>query len=164
MKRHTPERQATNVCHSEYRWPVAGLLSEPIKIVQTPRETMILYEVDNMHRQVSTDERAFPATFEFPAYPGYATGHWDGDTFVVESRGFNDRTPPDAVGHPRREAMHVTERFRRRDFGDLDYEMTFDDPQMYSLKFTLRIPHELVADTIPLRCSAAKTRRIAPIW
>jgi hypothetical protein len=43
MKRHAAERQSTNVCHGEYGWPVAGLLSEPMKIVQAPKETMILY-------------------------------------------------------------------------------------------------------------------------
>jgi hypothetical protein len=146
MKKRAAERQVTNVCHGEYGWPVAGLLSEPMKIVQAPKETMILYEVDNLHRQVFADGRDFPATFEFPAYLGYSIGHWDGDTFVVESRGFNDRTPLDAMGHPRSEAMHVTERFHRRDFGHLDYEMTFDDPVMYTKKFTVRIPHELVPD------------------
>jgi hypothetical protein len=146
MKQRAAERQTTNVCHGEYGWPVAGLLSEPMKIVQAPKETMILYEVDNLHRQVFTDGREFPATFEFPAYLGYSTGHWEGDTFVVESRGFNDRTPLDVMGHPRSEAMHVTERFRRRDFGHLDSEMTFDDPQMYTRKFTVRIPYELVPD------------------
>ncbi len=66
--------------------------------------------------------------FEFPAYLGYSAGRWDGDTFVVESRGFNDRTPIDGMGHPRSEAMHVTERYHRRDFGHLDTELTFDDP------------------------------------
>ena len=146
MMRRTAERRVDNVCHGEYGWPVAGLLAEPFKIVQAPKETMILYEVDGLHRQVFTDGRQFPATFEFPAYLGYSTGHWEGDTFIVESRGFNDRTPLDAIGHPRSEAMHVTERFRRRDFGHLDVEMTFDDPQMYSRKFTVRTPFELVAD------------------
>jgi len=146
MKQRAAERQTTNVCHGEYGWPVAGLLAEPMKIVQAPKETMILYEVDNLHRQVFTDGREFPATFEFPAYLGYSTGRWDGDTFVVETRGFNDRTPIDAMGHPRSEAMYVTERIRRRDFGHLDYEVTFDDPQMYTRKFTVRIPYDLVAD------------------
>lgn len=146
MKQRSAERRADNVCHGEYGWPVAGLLAEPFKIVQAPKETMILYEVDNLRRQIFTDGREFPATFEFPAYLGYSTGHWEGDTFVVESRGFNNRTPLDAVGHPRSEAMHVTERFRRRDFGHLDVETTFDDPQMYSRKFTVRIPHNLVPD------------------
>jgi hypothetical protein len=146
MKQRTAERQVDNVCHGEYGWPVAGMLAEPFKIVQTPKLTMILYEVDNLRRQVFTDGRKFPATFEFPAYLGYSIGRWEGDTFVVESRGFNDRTPLDAFGHPRSEAMHVTERFRRRDFGHLDTEMTFDDPEMYSRIFTVKVGYELVPD------------------
>jgi hypothetical protein len=146
MKRRAAERRVDNVCHGEYGWPVAGLLAEPFKIVQAPKETMILYEVDGLHRQVFTDGRQFPATFEFPAYLGYSTGRWEGDIFVVESRGFNDRTPLDAIGHPRSEAMHVTERYHRRDFGHLDVEMTFDDPQLYSRKFTVKVAFELVAD------------------
>ncbi len=146
IKRRAAERRVDNVCHGEYGWPVAGLLAEPFKIVQARKETMILYEVDGLHRQVFVDGRAFPATFEFPAYLGYSVGHWEGDTFVVESRGFNDRTPLDAMGHPRSEAMHVTERFRRRDFGHLDTEMTFDDPQLYTRKFTVKVAYELVPD------------------
>jgi hypothetical protein len=146
MKQRAAERRVDNVCHGEYGWPVAGLLAEPFKIVQAPKVTLILYEVDNLRRQVFTDGRDFPATFEFPAYLGYSTGRWEGDTFVVESRGFNDRTPLDAIGHPRSEAMHVTERFHRRDFGHLDTEMTFDDPQLYSRKFTVKVAYGLVPD------------------
>ncbi|MEO8097614.1 MAG: hypothetical protein ABI811_07915 [Acidobacteriota bacterium] len=146
MKRRLAERRVDNVCHGEYGWPVAGLLAEPMKIVQAPRETMILYEVDNLHRQVFTDGRKFPAEFQLPAYLGYSMGYWEGQTFVIETRGFNDRTPLDAVGHPRSEAMHVTERFRRRDFGHLDTEMTFDDPLMYKGKFTVKVAYELVPD------------------
>ena len=146
MKRRAAERRVDNVCHGEYGWPVAGLLAEPFKIVQAPKVTLILYEVDNLRRQVFTDGRDFPATFEFPAYLGYSTGRWEGDTFIVESRGFNDRTPLDAIGHPRSEGMHVTERFRRRDFGHLDTEMTFDDPQVYTRKFTVKVAYEFVPD------------------
>ena len=146
LKRRTAERRVDNVCHGEYGWPVAGLLAEPLKIVQAPKETMILYEVDNLHRQVFTDGREFPATFEFPAYLGYSIGRWDGDTFIVETRGFNERTPIDAMGHPRSEAMHVTERYRRLDFGHLDTELTFDDPQFYTRPFTVKIAYHLVPD------------------
>src|SRR5689334_21685270 len=155
MKRRTAEKRVDNVCHGEYGWPVAGLLAEPFKFVQAPKETMILYEVDGLHRQIFTDGRQFPATFEFPAYLGYSVGHWEGDTFEVETRGFNDRTPVDALGHPRSEAMHVTERFVRRDFGHLDVEMTFDDPEMYTRAFTIRVAHNLVAnnDIFEMFCS-----------
>jgi hypothetical protein len=146
MKKRAAERSPDNVCHGEYGWPVAGLLAEPFKIVQAPKVTLILYEVDNLRRQVFTDGRDFPATFEFPAYLGYSTGRWEGDTFVIESRGFNDRTPLDAVGHPRDEAMHVTERFHRPDFGHLDTEMTFDDPHLYTRKFSVKVAYNLVPD------------------
>src|SRR5665213_583526 len=146
MKERAAERSPDNVCHGEYGWPVAGLLAEPFKIVQAPEVTLILYEVDNLRRQIFTDGRDFPATFEFPAYLGYSTGRWEGDTFVVESRGFNDRTPLDAVGHPRDEAMHVTERFHRPDSVHLDTEMTFDDPPLYTRKFTVKVAYNLVPD------------------
>jgi len=144
MKRRAAEQRVDNVCHGEYGWPVAGLLAEPFKIVQAPQETMILYEVDGLHRQIFTDGREFPATWEFPAYLGYSVGRWEGDTFVVETRGFNDRTPIDGMGHPRSEAMHVTERYHRRDFGHLDTELTFDDPVMYTRKFTVKIAYQLI--------------------
>lgn len=146
MKRRAAERRVDNVCHGEYGWPVAGLLAEPLKIIQAPKETMLLYEVDNLHRQIFTDGREFPGTFEFPAYLGYSIGHWEGETFVIETRGFNDRTPIDAMGHPRSEAMHVTERLHRRDFGHLDTEVTFDDPQYYTRKFSVKISYLLVPD------------------
>jgi len=144
FKKRIAERRVDNVCHGEYGWPVLGLLSEPMKIVVAPKETLILYEIDGLHRQVFTDGRKFPATFEFPAYLGYSIGYWEADTFVAETRGFNDRTPIDGMGHPRSEAMHVTERFRRRDFGHLDTEITFDDPQLYRRAFTVKIAYELV--------------------
>ena len=81
-----------------------------------------------------------------PAYLGYSIGHWEGDTFVVETRGFNGKTVLDAMGHPRSDATDITERFHRRDFGHLDYEITYNDPKFYTRKFTVRIPHELVTD------------------
>jgi len=127
-------------------WPLVGLLSEAIKIVQAPKETILLYEAGNLHRQIYADGRELPAEFDLPAYLGYSAGRWEGDAFIVETRGFNGKTPLDAMGHPRSEAMHVTERFRRRDVGHLDYEITFDDPKYYTRAFTVRIPHDLVAD------------------
>jgi len=155
MKQRAAERSVENVCHGEYGWPVAGWLAEPVKFVQTPKETIILYEVDHMNRQIFTDGRKFPETFEFPAYLGYSIGRWEGDTFVVETRGFNDRTPLDAIGHPRSENMHVTERYHRRDFGHLDLELTFDDPQLYTRPFTVKVSHNLVPnnDIFEMFCS-----------
>jgi len=146
LRRTAAARNPANVCTGVFGFPLAGLLSEPIKIVQAPRLTMVLYEVQNLRRQIYTDGRDLPKEVNLPAYMGYSAGHWERDTLVVESAGFNDKTALDAMGHPHSEGLHITERFRRRDFGHLDVEMTFDDPQMYTKPFTVKIPHNLMAD------------------
>ena len=128
-------------------FPLIGLLAEPIKIVQAPRLTVVLYEAGNLYRQLHTDGRQLPKEFDLPAFNGYSAGRWEGDALVVETAGFNDKTIFDLAGHPHSDAVHMTERFRRRDFGHLDYELTFNDPKMYTKPFTVKIPHELLADS-----------------
>jgi hypothetical protein len=145
-RQQAARRSGAGVCSNSMGFPLAGLLSEPIKIVQAPRLTMVLYEVDNLHRQIFTDGRGLPKEINLPAYLGYSAGHWERDTFVVESAGFNDKTRFDMMGHPHSEALHVTERFRRSDFGHMEVEMTFDDPATYTKQFTVKIPHHLLAD------------------
>ena len=135
------------VCAGVPGFPLADLLSEPIKILQAPRMSVIFYEVDNLHRQIYTDGRQLPKEFDYPAFLGYSVGRWEGDVFVVETAGFNDKTPLDGFGHPHSDALRVTERYRRRDFGHLDYEMTFDDPKMYTKPFTIKVPHDLLPDS-----------------
>jgi hypothetical protein len=146
MRQNAERRESGNPCSRVFGFPLAGLLSEPIKIVQSPRVTVVLYEVDNLHRQIFTDGRVLPKEFELPAYLGYSAGHWERDVLVVETAGFNDKTAFDTMGHPHSEALRVTERFHRRDFGHMDVEMTFDDPKMYTKPFTIKVPHDLVAD------------------
>jgi hypothetical protein len=146
MRRLAAAPPEEHPCSDVPGFPLAGLLSEPIKIVQSSRLAVILYEVDNLHRQIYTDGRALPKAFDKPAYLGYSVGRWQGDVFVVETAGFNDKTALDIFGHPHSEALRVTERFHRRDFGHLDIEMTFDDPQVYTKPFTVKIPHDLLAD------------------
>jgi hypothetical protein len=146
MRQRAANSDPANVCMDVPGFPLAGLLSEPIKIIQAPRTTVVLYEAGNLHRQIFADGRGLPKQFEFPAFLGYSVGHWERDVFVVETAGFNDRTLLDLMGHSHSEALRITERFRRRDFGHLDVEMTFDDPQMYTKPFTIKIPHDLLAD------------------
>ena len=146
MRQREVAYDPTKPCSDITGIPYAGLLSEPLKIVESPKLTMILYEIDNMHRQVFTDGRALPKEFDFPAFLGYSVGHWERDVFVVETAGFNDKTHLDLMGHPHSEALRLTERFRRRDFGHMDLEITFDDPKMYSKSFTIKIPYNLLAD------------------
>ncbi len=145
-RQQAARRSGSGVCSNSMGFPLAGLLSEPIKIVQAPKLTMVLYEVDNLHRQIFTDGRGLPKEINLPAYLGYSAGRWERDTLVVESAGFNDKTRFDMMGHPHSEALHVTERFRRIDFGHMDVEMTFDDPQTYTKPFTIKVPHHLLAD------------------
>jgi hypothetical protein len=147
MRQNAAQRETGNPCSRVFGFPLVGLLSEPIKIVQSPRVTVVLYEVNNEHRQIFTDGRVLPKEFELPAFLGYSAGHWERDVLVVETAGFNDKTPFDTMGHPHSDALRVTERFHRRDFGHLDVEMTFDDPKTYTKPFTIKVPHDLLADS-----------------
>jgi hypothetical protein len=102
----------------------------PFKIIQTPGETVVLGEEFNQYRQIFTDGRALPVDPN-PAWFGYSIGKWEGDTFVVETAGFNDGSWLDNGGHPHTDALHLTERFRRRNFGNMELEVTVDDPKAY---------------------------------
>jgi hypothetical protein len=130
-----------------YGTPLASFLSEPIKIVPSSRLTAILYESDDKYRQIYTDGRTLPREFDQPTWNGYSVGKWERDTFVVETAGFNDKTWLDLMGHPHSEALRVVERFRRRDFGHLDVDMTFDDPRLYTKPFSIKVTYELWADS-----------------
>jgi hypothetical protein len=146
MKKNAFARDPTQLCGNP-GIPLSDLLSEPIKIVQAPREIILLYEAGNSHRQIYTDGRTLPKEFDLPAWLGYSVGYWEGDTLVVETAGFNTRTGLDAVGHPHSESLRITERYHRRDFGHMDVETTIDDPLMYTKPFTIRVPHDLLADS-----------------
>jgi hypothetical protein len=127
--------------------PNAGLVSEATKFIQSARQLIILYESDGTHRQIYTDGRALPKEIVQPAWLGYSAGKWERDTLVVETAGFNDRTWLDVMGHPHSEALHTTERYRRRDFGHLDVEMTLDDPEMYTKPFAIKYTFDLLPDS-----------------
>lgn len=103
----------------------------PFKIVQTPGVLVVLYEEFNQYRQIFTDGRALPVDPN-PTWFGYSIGKWEGDVFVVDTAGFNDQTWLDNGGHPHTDALHVTERFRRRNFGTMEMEVTIDDPKAYT--------------------------------
>jgi hypothetical protein len=94
---------------------------------------------------IHTDGRPLP-TDQNPTWMGYSIGRWDGDTFVVETTGFNDRTWLDFNGHPHTEALRVTERFHRTTFGHMNLEMTFDDPKAYVAPFTIKMDVNYVPD------------------
>ena len=126
--------------------PIAGLFGmEPTKFVQTKNLLLILYE-GAPTRQIFLDGRPLPKDPN-PTWMGYSVGRWDGDTLVVDTAGYNDRTWLDLTGHPHTEALHVTERFRRTNTGQMKVEMTFDDPKTYSRAWTISVDARFVPDT-----------------
>lgn len=113
----------------------------PFKIVQNPGLVVILYEQLNLFRQVFMDGRKLADDLN-PTWLGYSTGRWDGDTLVIDTRGFNDKTWLDtSKGHPATEALHVVERFRRPTFGTLDVVATIDDAKAYAKPWTTSTQH-----------------------
>jgi hypothetical protein len=127
--------------------PKAGISGGglPMKIVQTPSLVVVLYEYETIFRQIFTDGRALPEDPN-PTWMGYSIGHWDGDTLIVTTAGYNDRTTLDLGGHPHTEALRVTEHFHRRDVGHIDLQVTLDDPKAYTRSWTLPIELDLMPD------------------
>jgi hypothetical protein len=115
------------------------------KIVQTPGLLLMLDE-DLTYRQIFLDGRTLE-TEPNPSWTGYSVGRWEGDTLVVDSFGFNDRTWLDRDGHPHSEALRMTERYRRLDFGHMQIEITLNDPKVYGRPWTVSLSAQLNPDT-----------------
>ena len=102
----------------------------PIQIIQTQEYVVILFEYMRQFRALPTDGRPHPENLP-PSFMGDSTGKWEGDTFVVDTTGLNDRTWLDTAGHQHTADMHLTERFTRTPT-TINLEYTIDDPKMYS--------------------------------
>jgi hypothetical protein len=121
----------------------------PFRIVQTPQVTVLLYEtlVSTTFRQVFTDGRRLPEPTA-PSWLGYSIGRWDGDAFVVETTGFRDGGWLDTLkARTHSDALRVTERFRRVDFGRMDLTITIDDPKAYLKPWTITTALEFQPNT-----------------
>jgi hypothetical protein len=140
--------------------PLVEMAPAPYKIVQTPGLIFLLYERDTTFRQVYTDGRKLPNDPQ-PSWLGYSVGKWEGDTLVVDTIGFNDRGWLDARGHTHSEALHLTERFHRLDFGDMEVQLTIDDAQTYSRPFTVKLKQRLFPDSDLLESFCAEGEKDA---
>jgi hypothetical protein len=129
----------------------------PARILQTPAIIAFLYE-DLTYRQIFLDGRPLPKDPN-PAFMGYSVGRWEGDTLVIESTGFNDRSWLDMGGHPHTEALHTTERYRRTSFGHMDVQVTFDDPKAYKQPWTISFGANFAPDTEMLESVCAENER-----
>jgi len=116
------------------------------KIYQQPGVVLVLYEAFDLYRQIFMDGREL-AKDPNPTWLGYSIGKWDGDTLVVDTTGFNGKTWLDQAGHPTTEALHVTERIRRRDFGHLEIQTTIDDSKAYTKPWSATEVMDLQPDT-----------------
>jgi hypothetical protein len=98
----------------------------PERVVHTPR-LLVMFSEGQIPRQIFLDGRSHPSDPN-PTWLGHSVGRWEGDTLVVDSIGFNDRIWLDLNGHPHTEMLHLVERYRRLDLGQLVLELTVEDP------------------------------------
>jgi len=117
-----------------------------LKFVHTPGLLVMLNEMNAGYRQVFTDGRPLPQD-PTPAWQGYSSATWSGDTLVVESNGFRDDLWIDWNGSVITEAANVRERIRRPDYGTLEVEVTVDDPKAYTKPWTVTLRQRLAVDT-----------------
>jgi hypothetical protein len=120
---------------------------QPRKIVQTPKEVVIMYEANYGLRQIYLDGRPLPGPDAEPWWFAYSVGHWEGDDLVVESSGYRDDVWLDVWGTPLTSAARTIERFRRPNYGTMQIDITIDDPNAYTEPFTVRVNHRLSPDT-----------------
>ena len=127
-------------------FPRAYALPQFKKIVQTPGLLLMLHEFQGSFRQVFTDGRPLPEILQ-PAWSGYSSGKWEGDTLVIDSIGFRDGLWLDMLGNPLTDQARVTERLKRPNYGTLDVEVTINDPGAYTKPWTVKLNQTIVLDT-----------------
>jgi hypothetical protein len=120
---------------------------QPRKILQSPELVLILYEANGGIRQIFTDGRPLPPKGVQPWWYGYSIGRWEADTLVVETTGFRNDVWLDVEGSPLTDVGKMTERFRRVNFGNMEIDVTVDDPKAYTKAWTVSIHHRIMLDT-----------------
>jgi hypothetical protein len=122
--------------------PRSMLQPFPWEIVQARDRVIMIFEYQSLVRQIFTDGRGHPKDLE-PTYMGHSIGRYEGDTLVVDTIGFNDKTWLDPKGLPHTDALHVVERIRRVDHGSLEDDYSIDDPKAYRKPWTAQKFFEL---------------------
>ena len=111
--------------------PQVLILPNPWEIVQIPGRVFMFFEEQHIWRTIWTDGRPMPKDLD-PSWLGYSVGRWDGDTFVVETTGFNDKEWVDLYGNPRTSTTHLTERYLRLNHNTLEQQIIIEDPRVYT--------------------------------
>jgi hypothetical protein len=129
--------------------PKASTLPYPFEIVNANNKTLILFEMYSLRRQIFTDGRELPKEYAQPSWMGYSVGKWEGDDFVVTTAGINDQVwNIDLAGHPHSDALRITERYHRVDFGHMDVQVAIDDLKTYAKPWNMPVMrYTLLPDT-----------------
>ena len=128
-------------------------------MIQAPGQIVVMPGSDDPTRQIYTDGRSLPKDPD-PNWTGYSVGTWQGDTLVVETVGITTRALLDVVGHPRSEGMRITERYHRRDFGHIEFEISLDDPKYYTRPFGFKTTLLLQPDTDVLEYVCTENQKL----
>lgn len=116
--------------------PSIYMMTFPMEIVQIPGRVIMFFEYDHYVRQIFTDGR--PHQNLTPTWMGDSIGKWQGDSFVIDTNGFNDKTWIDNEGHPHSDALHVIERIRRIDHQTMEDDINLEDPKAYTTTLTTK--------------------------
>lgn len=127
-------------------FPRAWTLPQYIRLVQTPGEMVMLHEFNAAYREVHLDGRPLPDNPN-PTWNGYSTGHWEGETLVIQTNGIRDDMWLDIQGSPVTESARVTERLKRINFGIMQVEIAVDDPKAYTRPWSVTIEMAIQVDT-----------------
>jgi hypothetical protein len=123
-----------------------SMLVLAFKMIHARSEIVVIPGTGEPPRQIYTDGRSLPKDPD-PSWTGHSVGRWEADTLIVDTVGIHERAWLDGTGHPRSAAMRITERYRRRDFGHMDLEVTLDDPKYYTRPFGFKTTLTLLPDT-----------------
>jgi hypothetical protein len=129
--------------------PKINAIAYPQKFIQSRESIVIVYEAFTLWRQIFMDGRGIRADAN-PTWMGYSTGKWEGDTLVVDTRGFNGKAWLDQQGRPSTDALHVIERFHRKNVGHMEIRITIEDPKAYTRPWTIAEELHLLPETEPM--------------
>jgi hypothetical protein len=120
----------------------------PFEIVNgPPGQTTIIYELSHQVRAIAMDKPlSEKELITFPAFNGHSAGHFEGDTLVVETAGFKDKTFLDATGAPHTDDLRTFERIRKVSPSQLEDVITIHDPEYYTRDWQARFVYTLRND------------------
>lgn len=129
------------------------------RVIQTPTLIVFAYN-DGMHRSIFMDGRTLEPDPN-PSWMGYSVGRWEGDTLVVDSNGYTDRSWLDFGGHPHTEALRITERYTRPAFGRMEARVTMVDPTVFArpIEFTMPIALQVDMEMLESVCENQEASR-----